>query len=78
MTYDDLVRKLRKLLPQERQALRDMLARDAQTDTAASTLPSGGDHAAPRLADGSDPQEYVNRLREAWHDRVKIHANSAR
>jgi hypothetical protein len=70
MTYDDLVRKLRKLLPQERQALRDMLEREKQSDTAASTPPSP--------LDGSDPQEYVNRLREAWHDRVKIHANSAR
>ena len=73
MTYDDLVRKLRKLLPQERQALRDMLAREEQNDTAAS-----GPAQPSRLADGSDPQEYVNRLREAWHDRVKIHANSAR
>ncbi len=70
MTYDDLVRKLRKLLPQERQALRDMLAREQQNDTAASTPTA--------QPDGSDPQEYVNRLREAWHDRVKIHANSAR
>lgn len=78
MTYDDLVRKLRKLLPQERQTLRDMLEREQQNGTAASTPPSGVDNAAPRLADGSDPQEYVNRLREAWHDRVKIHANSAR
>ena len=76
MTYDDLVRKLRKLLPQERQALRDMLAREATND-AASTPPDDNGTAA-RLADGSDPQEYVNRLREAWHDRVKIHANSAR
>lgn len=76
MTYDDLVRKLRKLLPQERQTLRDMLEREQQNDMAASTPPSGPDNA--RLADGSDPQEYVNRLREAWHDRVKIHANSAR
>jgi uncharacterized protein (UPF0216 family) len=66
MTLNDLVKELRKLLPQERQALRDMLEREQQNGTAA------------RLADGSDPQEYVNRLREAWHDRVKIHANSAR
>jgi hypothetical protein len=71
MTYDDLVRKLRKLLPQERQALRDMLERETPDEADASQPPS-------RLADGSDPQEYVNRLREAWHDRVKIHANSAR
>jgi hypothetical protein len=73
MTYDDLVRKLRKLLPQDRHTLIDMLESEEQNDTAGPepTLPS-------RLADGSDPQEYVNRLREAWHDRVKIHANSAR
>jgi hypothetical protein len=70
MTFNDLVKELRKLLPQERQALRDMLEREQQNDTAASTPPS--------QPDGSDPQEYVNRLREAWHDRVKIHANSAR
>ena len=72
MTYDDLVRKLRKLLPQERQALRDMLERQDQNGAAApEPTPS-------RLADGSDPQDHVNRLREAWHDRVKIHENSAR
>lgn len=80
MTLNDLVKELRKLLPQERQALRDMLAREAKNDAAASTPPSPLDDngTAARLADGSDPQEYVNRLREAWHDRVKIHANSAR
>ena len=80
MTYDDLVRKLRKLLPQERQALRDMLAREAENDIAAPPPPSSRDDngMAARLADGSDPQEYVNRLRDEWDERVKIHANSAR
>lgn len=77
MTTNELVRELRKLLPWERRALRDMLAREAKNDTAAPT-PLTDSGTAARLADGSDPQEYVNRLREAWHDRVKIHANSAR
>ena len=70
MTTNELVKELRKLLPWERRALRDMLEREQQNDTAASTPTA--------QPDGTDPQEYVNRLREAWHDRVKIHANSAR
>lgn len=71
MTYNDLVRELRKLLPWERRALRDMLEHDMQNET---DTPKAHLH----LADGTDPQEYVNRLRNEWHDRVKIHANSAR
>jgi len=71
MTYDDLVRKLRKLLPQERQALRDMLERQVQNGAAAPNP-----HSHP--ADSSHPQDHVNRLRDEWDDRVKIHANSAR
>lgn len=71
MTFNDLVRELRKLLPQERRVLLDMLERETPNETDASKPPS-------RLADGTDPREYVNRLRDEWHDRVKIHANSAR
>ena len=71
MTYAELVRELRKLLPWERHALLDMLEREERDGTAAPTPPS-------QLADGTAPQEYLNRLRDEWHDRVKIHANSAR
>ena len=76
MTYDDLVRKLRRLLPQERRTLLNMLERDEQTDTPQPSRHESSGTA--RLADGTDPREYVNRLRNEWHDRVKIHANSAR
>lgn len=79
MTYDDLVSKLRKLLPQDRRTLLDLLMRDGQNATAVLGQPAQHDEdSMARLADGTDPQEYVNRLRDEWHDRVKIHANSAR
>ena len=80
MTLNDLVKELRKLLPQERQALRDMLEREDKNGAPAPNSPSQLEDSGitPHLADGTNAQEYVNRLRNEWHDRVKIHANSAR
>jgi hypothetical protein len=70
MTYVELVREVRKLSPQERRALLDVLEREVQNDTAAPNPRTLLDYygVAAHLADGTDPQEYVNRLRDEWDD----------
>lgn len=71
MTYVELVREVKKLSPQERRALLDILEREVQNDTTVSKPRSLLDYygVAAHLADGTDPQEYVNRLRDEWDER---------
>lgn len=71
MTYVELVREVKKLSPQERRALLDVLEREVQNDTTVSKSRSLLDYygVAAHSADGTDAQEYVNRLRDEWDER---------
>lgn len=71
MTYVELVREVKKLSPQERRALLDVLEREVKNDASTAKPRSLLDYygVAAHLADGTDPQEYVNRLRDEWDER---------